>query len=77
MAAVIITGADRRHPYPDMSDHLPITPDEIATASIEAAEAAPPSSIFMRVIRKPASRIPIRTCSCSFCRGSSNRPGRS
>ena len=36
---------------PTMSDHLPITPDEIATASIEAARPAPRSSIFTPAIR--------------------------
>ena len=63
---------------PTMSPHLPITPAEIATASIEAAEAGrldhPPC---MPAIPKPANPIrDPRSISCSSCRASSNPPMR-
>jgi uncharacterized protein (DUF849 family) len=51
---------------PSMSDHLPITPEEIARSSIEAAEAG--AAIIH--LRRPnaANRRPIPPCSCASCR---------
>jgi len=39
-----------------MSKALPVTPQEIADAAVDAAERAPRSCICMRAIRRPASR---------------------
>ena len=65
MAKVIIscavTGAIHT---PSMSDYLPITPEEIARSSIEAAEAG--AAIIHLHARDPttAGRRPTRRCSC-------------
>jgi uncharacterized protein (DUF849 family) len=56
---------------PSMSPHLPITPDEIASESIAAAEAG--AAICMRAIQRQDVRQPAPMCSRRFCRKSSRR----
>ncbi len=60
---------------PTMSDALPITPDEIARQSIDAAEAG--AAIIHLHARdpetRPASRPPIPASSWISCRASSSR----
>ncbi len=58
---------------PSMSPHLPVTPDEIASEAIAAAEAG--ASILHLHARDPRDGRPSAdpTCSCSSCRVSSNR----
>ena len=53
---------------PSMSPYLPITPEEIARGSIEAAEAG--AAIIHLHARDPAtaSQRPIPRCSCASCR---------
>lgn len=53
---------------PSMSDHLPITPAEIASQAIAAAEAG--AAILHLHARDPNDGRPtrIRRCSCSSCR---------
>ena len=68
-----ITGAIHT---PSMSDALPITPEQIARSSIEAAEAGAAIIHLTRATRRPASRRPTRPCSCNSCPSSSNRPTR-
>ena len=62
---------------PTMTPYLPITPDQIARESIEAAEAG--AAVIHLHARDPKDGrpTPIRTCSCSSCRGSSRTPTRS
>ena len=53
---------------PSMSDYLPITPEEIARSSIEAAEAG--AAIIHLHARDPKTGGRRRTppCSCASCR---------
>ena len=77
MAKVIIscavTGAIHT---PSMSPYLPITPEEIAKASIEAAEAG--AAIIHLHARNPETGEPTPDprCSCASCRSSSRAPTR-
>ena len=61
---------------PSMSPYLPVTPDQIATDAIAAAEAG--ASILHLHARDPKDGRPTAdpTCSCSSCRASSRRPMR-
>ena len=61
---------------PTMSEYLPITPNEIATDAIAAAEAG--ASILHLHARNPDDGSPTRTrtCSWSSCRASNNPPTR-
>ncbi len=74
MAKVIITCAVTGAIHtPSMSDHLPITPQQIAEQSIAAAEAG--ASIIHLHARDPDDGRP-RRCSCGSCRSSSSPPTR-
>ena len=68
-----ITGAIHT---PTMSDFLPVTPDEIASQAIGAAEAG--AAILHLHARDPKTGRPTPdpTSSCSSCRASSRRPTR-
>ena len=59
---------------PTMSDHLPLTPDEIADQAVGAAEAGRRSCTSTPATPATAARPPTRRCSWSSCRASSRAP---
>ena len=63
---------------PSMSPYLPVTPDEITTAALGAAEAGVRRfCIYMHAIPMMAIRLKIHRCLCSFYRVSNKLAMRS
>ena len=59
---------------PSMSPYLPVTPDQIAEASIGAAKAGAAIVLYMRALRRLVSQTTVLRRLRSSCHESNSRP---